>query len=73
MPETHYRGQAEARALSAALKAAGGWTPCEGVDPLRIDPAICAGCPVRPECGDYGRAVRGVGVYGGVYRHGRSG
>jgi hypothetical protein len=63
---TAYRGNDEARALSAALSASGGWTPCNGLDPERIDPVLCASCPVRTECGDYGRAVRGSGTFGGA-------
>lgn len=27
----------------------------------------CLACPVRPECGAYGRASRGWGVWGGVW------
>ena len=75
-PGSVYPGNEEARALSAALRASGGWTPCEGQEPSQIDPALCSGCPVRAACGDYGRAARLSGTFGGVrmtapnlYRH----
>lgn len=63
---TTYPGNAETRALSAALAAAGGWTPCEGVEPTHIDPAACSGCAVVAECGDLGRAIRATGTFGGA-------
>lgn len=60
-----YPGNKETRALSAALAAAGGWAPCDGIEPTQINPATCSGCAVVAECGDLGRAARGTGTFGG--------
>lgn len=70
-PRTTYPGNDEARALGLALRAAtdrGQRVPCDGLDPASIRPRMCAACPVtvRAACGDYGRASRGVGTFGGI-------
>lgn len=71
-----YRGDDEARALGVALSRAadrGERVPCDGLDASTVRPSTCRACPlaVRAACGDYGRAVGGVGTFGGVRLGGR--
>lgn len=71
-----FRGNDEARALGVALRDAaanGDRVPCDGLDAATVRPSTCAACPlaVREACGDYGRAIGGVGTFGGVRMSGR--
>ena len=71
-----FRGNDEARALGIALRdaeARGQRVPCAGLDAATVRPSTCRACPlaVREACGDYGRAIRGVGTFGGVRMSGQ--
>lgn len=70
-------GDDEARALGVALLRAaerGQRVPCDGLDASTVRPSTCTACPlaVRAACGDYGRASRSSGTFGGVWLGGRS-